>query len=248
MPVCPVRSEPAHRSEMISQLLFGEKCTLIESIEGWEKVKAKYDGYEGWVQSGQLTTIDEHKYNKKDNLITQKLVDDVDFNGYNMLIPMGCSLSAFGNAVAPWNKNSVKFKGEFWDTEKAKFSEKTIRQLAYKFLNTAYLWGGKSIFGIDCSGFVQTVYKFFGKYLPRDSYLQAEEGETIDFLQAAKCGDLAFFDNSEGKIVHVGMLLHSNEIIHSSTKVRIDKIDDHGIVNKDTQKRTHQLRIIKRFF
>lgn len=248
VPVCPVRKDPAHRSEMISQLLFGEKCILMESVDGWEKVQAKYDGYEGWVQSGQVTVIDEHKFNKKDNLLTEGLVNEIDFNGYNMMIPIGCSLSAFNSGLTPWNKNSVKYKGEFWDIENVKFSGKAIRQFSFRFLNTSYLWGGKSVYGIDCSGFVQTVYKFFGKYIPRDSSQQAEEGETIDFLQSAKCGDLAFFDNEDGKIVHVGMLLNSDEIIHSSTKVRIDKIDNHGIVNRDTNKRTHHLRIIKRFF
>ncbi len=248
VPVCHVRKEPSHRSEMISQLLFGEKCILLELNGDWANVRSKYEGYEGWVQRGQITAIDEHKYKKKDNLLTLELVNEIDFNGYNMLIPMGCSLSAFNNGLTPWNKNSVKFKGETWDTEKAEFSEKAIRQLSYKFLNTSYLWGGKSVFGIDCSGFVQSVFKFFGKQIPRDSYRQAEEGDTVDFLQSVRCGDLAFFDNAEGRIVHVGMLLNSNEIIHSSTKVRIDKIDNQGIVNRDTNERTHQLRIIKRFF
>lgn len=249
VPVAPMRIEPSHRSEMVSQLLFGEKVTLIEpNLDGWLKVKAKYDDYEGWIQKAQSIIIDEHKYNKPDHLITADWVNEIDFNGYKMYIPMGCSLSAFGAGITPWNKNTVKFKGKMWNTEEVEFSEKFFKQTAYRFLNTPYLWGGKSVFGIDCSGFVQTVLKLFNIQVPRDSSFQAGFGENVDFLQSAKCGDIAFFDNVEGKIIHVGILLNSNEIVHSSGKVRLDKIDSEGIINQETKERTHKLRIIKRFF
>ena len=115
-------------------------------------------------------------------------------------------------------------------------------------LHTAYVWGGRSAFGIDCSGFTQLVFKSFGIVLFRDAYQQATQGEVVGFLQEAKTGDLAFFDNAEGRITHVGMLINEHEIIHASGKVRIDRIDSQGIVNVDTNERTHQLRIIKRYF
>lgn len=249
VPVAPLRREPSHKSEMISQLLFGEKVILIETGgDGWQLVQGKFDHYKGWIQKEQLLPIDEHKFNKADKLLTADWVSEIDFNGYNMYIPIGCSLSAFGNGLTPWNKNTVKFKGNTWNTTEVEFSEKILKQTAYKFLNTPYLWGGKSVFGIDCSGYTQTICRFFNVTIPRDAYQQAELGETVDFLQEAECGDLAFFDNEEGKIVHVGILLNSNEIIHASSKVRIDKIDSQGIINRDTKERTHQLRIIKRYF
>jgi cell wall-associated NlpC family hydrolase len=127
------------------------------------------------------------------------------------------------------------------------FNERNIKEKANTFLDTPYLWGGKSKCGIDCSGFCQQVFKIFGIVLPRDSYLQAELGEVVGFLEEARCGDLAFFDNEEGRITHVGILLGNNEIIHSSGKVRIDRIDHQGIINAETGVRTHRLRIIKSY-
>jgi cell wall-associated NlpC family hydrolase len=161
---------------------------------------------------------------------------------------MGSSLSAFRNGIAFWRKNSVHFKGKVWDPEGVKITTKLIKQIAFKYLNTSYLWGGKSVFGIDCSGYAQMTYKFLNKQIPRDAWQQAEKGEAVNFLQEAKCGDLAFFDNEDGRITHVGILLSDNEIIHSSGKVRIDKIDTQGILNLETRQRTHKLRIIKRYF
>lgn len=127
------------------------------------------------------------------------------------------------------------------------FNAESIHQVARKYLDVPYLWGGKSLFGIDCSGFCQQVFKQFGVKLPRDAYQQAELGEVVGFLQEVTCGDLAFFDNEEGKITHVGLMLSIHEIIHASGKVRIDKIDHQGIINSETGVRTHQLRIIKRY-
>ena len=164
------------------------------------------------------------------------------------MVPMGSSLSAFQNGRAFWRKNSVNFKGKVWNPEEVKITPKLVKQLAFKFLNTSYLWGGKSVFGIDCSGFSQMLYKFLNVRLPRDAWQQAEEGEVVNFLQEAKCGDLAFFDNEENHIIHVGILLNDHEIIHASGKVRLDKIDNEGILNLATKQRTHKLRIIKRHF
>ncbi len=249
VPVSPLRSEPSHKSEMVSQQLFGEKSIVIEEGDAyWSRVRLKYDGYEGWCQPSHLAEIDEEHYVNIDKDITAAWVNEVDYNGHRMNIPLGSSLSAFKNGKAFWRKNSVHFKGEVWNPEEIKITPKLIKQVAYKFLNTPYLWGGKSVFGIDCSGFAQMTYKFMNKQLPRDAWQQAETGEVVNFLQQARCGDLAFFDNDEGHIIHVGILLNQNEVIHSSGKVRIDKIDTQGILNLETKLRTHKLRIIKRYF
>jgi cell wall-associated NlpC family hydrolase len=150
------------------------------------------------------------------------------------------------NGLALWRKNQVRYKGKIWDPGGAATDPKAILQLTFKFLNTPYLWGGRSVFGIDCSGFTQMIFKFLGVSLLRDAYLQAGQGEPVGFLEETRTGDLAFFDNEEGRITHVGILLNSHEIIHSSGKVRIDKIDNMGILQSETFQRTHHLRVIKR--
>jgi cell wall-associated NlpC family hydrolase len=234
---------------MVSQQLFGEKSIVLQTTpDHWVKIALKYDGYEGWVQQSHLAEIDEEHFLKVDKDLTAEWINEVDYNGHNMFVPMGSSLSAFKNGKAFWRKNSVHFKGKVWNPDEVKITPKLVKQIAYKYLNTSYLWGGKSVFGIDCSGYSQMVYKFLNKHLPRDAWQQAEKGVVVNFLQEAHCGDLAFFDNNEQKITHVGILLSDHEIIHSSGKVRIDKIDTQGIMNLETKERTHQLRIIKRYF
>jgi cell wall-associated NlpC family hydrolase len=233
---------------MVSQQLFGEKSFVIEKKGDWVKIQLRFDGYQGWVQQSHVVPIDEDIFNKNDKGLTQEWINEVDYNGHIMYVPMGSAVSAFKNGMAFWRKNSVHFKGKTWEPEEVKINAKLIKQIAFKFLNTSYLWGGKSVFGIDCSGYTQMVYKFLNYSLPRDAWQQAEQGAAVNFLQEAHCGDLAFFDNEEGRITHVGILLNENEIIHSAGKVRIDKIDTEGILNLETKQRTHKLRIIKRYF
>ena len=117
---------------------------------------------------------------------------------------------------------------------------------ALHYLNSPYLWGGKSPFGIDCSGFVQCVYQLHGIQLPRDAYLQAAHGETLGFIDESEPGDLAFFDNNEGKITHVGIIMPDYHIIHAFGQVRIDRLDQTGIFNSLQNTHTHKLRVIKK--
>ena len=117
---------------------------------------------------------------------------------------------------------------------------------AYMYLNAPYLWGGKTLFGIDCSGFTQMVYKLNGYKLLRDASQQASQGEVLSFIEESEPGDLAFFDNEEGKIIHVGIMLENNYIIHASGKVRIDRLDHLGIYNAELNRHTHRLRVIKK--
>jgi len=248
VPVAPVRIEPDHRSEMTSQLLFGECCIItVTEKDGWIKIVNQADAYTGWCRQSHFQEIDDTQYYAEGTKLTADWVNEIDFNGHMMQVPFGSSLKGMKNGHASWRKNTIHYSGNVWDPVEAKHDAKTIRQLAYKFLNTSYLWGGRSVFGTDCSGFTQSVYAALHIALLRDARQQAEQGELVGFLQQAHCGDLAFFDDDAGDIIHVGILLNAGEIIHASGKVRIDKIDNQGIIDSDTHQRTQKLRIIKRY-
>ncbi|MEO6253874.1 MAG: C40 family peptidase [Ferruginibacter sp.] len=248
VPVAPLRIEPDHRSEMVSQLLFGECCIItITEKKGWIKIVNKLDAYTGWCRQSHFQEIADTQYYLEDNDLAGDWVSEIDYNGHMMMIPLGSSLTGMKNGYVSWRKNTIHFTGNVWDPAKAEQDSKTIKQLAFKFLNSSYLWGGRSVFGIDCSGFTQAVYKFLNIYLLRDAKQQATQGELVGFLQQAQCGDLAFFDDAEGNIIHVGILLDPHEIIHAAGKVKIDKIDSQGIIEADTGQRTQRLRIIKRY-
>jgi len=249
VPVAPLRAEPAHKSEMISQLLLAEAGQVLEETKDFVKLQCIHDGYEGWCQRSQLVFTDEWTVGTQSNTYTTGWMNTLSINEVMANVPMGTPVIDTTNAqriaaVLRINYQLVKT----WDASTAVPDPKLIHQRATQFLSTPYLWGGRSVFGVDCSGFTQMVFRFFNIPLLRDAYLQATQGEAIGFLQEARCGDLAFFDNAEGRITHVGILLNAHEIIHSSGHVRIDKIDNAGILNTDTGARTHQLRIIKRYF
>ncbi|WP_109699632.1 C40 family peptidase [Chitinophaga deserti] len=246
VPVMPLRAEPSHRSEMISQAVFGE-CLETESItaDGWVKVKMQYDGYEGWVTQSHLETIPQSLYDSAATHVVTGWQATLQLNGRPVRVPYG-SLLKMGEGT--WGKVSVAGNEGISPFKVVPAPRNAWEGIAMEYLNTAYLWGGKTVFGTDCSGFTQTVYKILGIPLFRDAYQQAGQGETVNLLQEVLPGDLAFFDNPEGRITHVGILLNDQQIIHASGKVRIDPVDNQGIVNADTGERTHQLRIIKRLF
>jgi gamma-D-glutamyl-L-lysine dipeptidyl-peptidase len=249
VPVGPLRAEPSHKSEMVSQLLFGEAGIFLEEAKDFIKVKCLYDGYEGWCQRSQLAGGVGFEPEPAHNILVSDWTDKVSINGVTAHVSMGSPVITPAHTDITFGPYRISYLvASPWNTLTAQPTPEAIQARASRYLNTPYIWGGRSVFGIDCSGFVQQVYRFFNYRLLRDAREQVNQGEGIGFLQEARCGDLAFFDDEEGQITHVGMLLNDREIIHASGKVRIDKIDNAGIVNTDTQLRTHKLRIIKRFF
>lgn len=249
VPVAPLRDAASHKSEMISQLLWGACVEIMETVPGgWVQVKNQYDEYTGWATAAHLEPIDEVLFRTPPTWYFPGWVNRVTMNGQPMQVPFGCLVKSSDNKATQWGNITVKFEDTLLPyTNIAVADVAALKQAAMQFLNTGYLWGGVSVFGIDCSGFTQNVFKLSGIPLWRDAYQQATQGHLVDFLQEARLGDLAFFDNEEGRITHVGILLNDHEIIHSSGKVRIDPIDNQGIINADTGLRTHQLRIIKRY-
>lgn len=249
--VVPMRTEPSHRTEMVSQLLFGEIAEITDyyltGAGSFTKIKCLYDGYEGWCQSSQLVVLDSAIQTQLEIILTADFTNTLLLNGTEMRVPFGASLGLFNNRQWNIGKFNFKYQGTIAKPNADLFTPDYIKHIAHTYLHTPYLWGGRTVFGIDCSGFSQQVYCFFNKYLPRDAYQQVLLGEVVGFLQEVVCGDLAFFDNEDGRITHVGIMLSPNKIIHASGKVRIDGIDSMGIIHSETGERTHRLRVVKRY-
>lgn len=240
-----LRSEPSDKSEMISQLIFGDFVRIIERYRTWLKVEVLYDNYEGWVDFKQIEIVsDEFCRSNLNNMNIVLKNGSILFNetkNQEVVSVMGSTIPDKGNGFFFINNEKYIYKNEDIFT-----GGMGIEQIASKYLNSPYFWGGKSPFGIDCSGFTQMVFKFFGILLKRDSLQQAKQGIPVDFLSEVLQGDLAFFDNDEGNIIHVGIVLSDNKIIHASGRVKIDTIDHEGIYSDELKKYTHKLRFIKR--
>ena len=227
--VAAIRAEQSHQSEMTSQLLYGETVEILQNKGKFLKVKMHFDGYEGWIDSQQIAEISDDYFNERKTELVANTVQMYNTSQGPILLSMGSEV------------NSEKTDPVFLNLE-------TISATANQFLNVPYLWSGRSFFGIDCSGFVQLIYKAHGISLPREAQQQSEIGEVLSFVEESKPGDLAFFEDEEGRICHVGMMLADHEIIHASGKVRIDSLDSTGIFNKELNKHTHKLRFLRSVF
>lgn len=238
--IVPVRAEANDRSEMVTQLLYGDSLKILEKRKKWSRIRIHFDGYEGWVDNKQFLEISKEDYQELNNHSLQLSSDLANFitseEEQLILIPIGANVS-----VTDFLKHS-------FDGHKISGSlpKKAIIETALLYLNTPYLWGGKTPFGIDCSGFTQMVYKLCGHSLKRDASEQAGQGDALSFIEESEPGDLAFFDNEEGAIVHVGIIMEDNYIIHAHGHVRIDRLDHSGIFNYEKRMHTHKLRVIKR--
>ena len=243
--IIPLRAEPSDRSEIVSQVLFGEHFEVLLVDKQWSRIKLHFDNYEGWVDTKQYQIISENSYKQlsKDAIIlSSDLVEYVSTpNNILIPIPLGASLSFLNHSEI--NTENFDFEGLRVSGVKSKMD---IINTAFLYLNAPYLWGGKTPFGIDCSGFTQMVYKLNGYTLLRDASQQSTQGEALSFIEESETGDLAFFDNEEGNIIHVGIIMDNNYIIHASGKVRIDRLDHLGIYNAELNKHTHRLRVIKK--
>ncbi|MXN89652.1 hydrolase Nlp/P60 [Flavobacterium sp. Sd200] len=243
--IVPLRLEPSDRSEMTSQVLFGEHFKILEQTEKWSRIEMGFDNYTGWIDNKQFRSITDAEYNQLQEsapVLNADLIECIATpNNSLMSIPIGSSITFLDTP-------SLNPEGYVFEGLKASgvTSKQNIVQTAFMYLNAPYLWGGRTPFGIDCSGMVQLVYKLNGYNLLRDAYQQATQGEALSFIEESEPGDLAFFDNDEGRIIHVGIIMEDNHIIHAHGKVRIDRLDHLGIYNVDSGRHTHKLRVIKK--
>lgn len=240
-----VRANPSETAELVTQIVFGETYNNLKEEENWVQIETINDKYTGWIDKKLVVTLsnqEKDKLEKTNKLITTKALSFIKnkLNESTMPIVAGSEIystseneMAIGDSKYAFNKNDL-------------IANTSIDDFAKQFVNAPYLWGGKSYLGIDCSGLMQIIYKSQGILLPRDASEQAKIGNNISFTHEAKTGDLAFFDNADGNIIHVGMFLNEKTIIHASGWVRIDPIDHQGIYKSEESKYSHRLRIIKR--
>jgi cell wall-associated NlpC family hydrolase len=252
VPVMPLRKEPNHKAEQTTQILFGERVEIMEvNSKDWAYIHNAWDGYEGWCKRSQLTMLTKKEFRKPVKYLAATHTDRVVLPDSNIWLPIGSELYGYKGGKMMVVGEAGKYKGKLLKVKELKPGCGEMKNAAMQYLHAPYQWGGKSIMGIDCSGLTQMAYRFCNVPIPRDASQQANEGELVDFLQHARCGDLAFFDNSDGKIVHVGLLLDSQTIIHATDtagKVVIDRIDQAGIISKLLKARTHNLRFVKRIY
>ncbi len=248
MSVVPIRFGSSDTSEMVSQLLFGEVYEVISKKAKWIKIKCTLDGYEGWISKNQHTEITEaaHGRAKKSTDFSLELVMEAMATNFFIPILIGSTIPEYDGISFQLNGKKFTYSGQVINSKETTSTAELLTKVAKKYLYAPYLWGGRSPFGIDCSGFVQVVYKMLGFQLERDAKKQVNQGEVVNLINEAQPGDLAFFENTSKKIVHVGILLENQEIIHASGRVRIDKIDHQGIYNQELGTYTHKLRVIKR--
>ncbi|MEM9075432.1 MAG: C40 family peptidase [Bacteroidota bacterium] len=245
--ICPqsivaIRSAPDDGSEMVSQLLYGEHFRILEARKKWSRIRMAFDNCEGWVANLQILQIDEDAYLKINEAEFANYATDVIShvcpNGNSIIQPI-----VLGSVLINSESFTTNFEG---DSTCGIRDKSSLIDTALLYLKAPYLKGGKTPFGIDCSGFTQMVYRINGYQLFRDAEQQSKQGDALSFIEESEPGDLAFFDNKESIIDHVGIILKDNYVIHVHGEVRIDRLDHTGIFNTDKRQYSHQLRVIKK--
>ena len=246
--IVPIRSDHADGSEIMTQMLFGDTFEVLDTYKQWKYIKTTYDQYEGWIDEKVVLSLskdDFKRINAQDKFFTTDIVSEVIFpKSGRFLLPMGSVLPDFDpeKLTLKMGEETGVLMGNFTT---GKHSKSQILEWAFTYLNSPYLWGGKTHFGLDCSGLTQMAYKIGGYDLLRNAKDQATQGVTIK-LSEAEPGDLAFFTNDKGKVIHVGFLLGDGTIFHSHGNAHIDPVDEKGIWSNKFQRYSHRLSEVKR--
>ncbi len=249
--VVPLRAEPNHRSEQVSQILFGDTVMVLEWGQEWSHVRCTWDGYEGWCRTSQLQVLEAAETLPHTRYLVAGKMQYMMHEQWSFPVSIGSSLPGYNNQELVWGSKLFRYFEPLHDLEQVQVNDTVIPMLAYSFMDVPYLWGGRSVFGIDCSGMSQLVFKMMGISILRDAWQQAEQGQKVAHVAETRCGDLAFFHNAKGRVNHVGIMLSNNTIIHATDtagRVVVDKLDAQGIISARTGEHTHNLTTIQRYF
>ncbi len=243
-----ITREPSNKSETVNEILFGEMADILTVRKNWALIRTEWDDYEGWIDVRQLIPInpDDAALFREDFSCVLDMACEAAHETHFLTATMGASLPLFDGLNFRLGSERYTFSGRAWNGARTQPTAERLIRLARRYLYAPYRWGGRSIFGIDCSGFTQIVYKIMGVRLKRDSSQQVKQGYEIGFVEETQTGDLAFFENEKGDIVHVGIVLPDAQIIHASGRVRIDRLDHYGIFNDERNEYSHKLRTIRR--
>lgn len=247
--IVPVRSTPSDKSEMVSQLLFGELLEVLEvKNKQWSKVRCHFDNFVGWVATNQIKAITPSEFEAYQSNFAYclELMQAVMAEHHYLPITLGAQLPNFDGMRFNIENNSYTFSGQAVFPADIESNAEFVLKIARRYLFAPYLWGGRSPMGIDSAGFIQVVFKIAGFVLPRETSEQVFSGKAVDFIEESLPGDIAFFENRSGRITHTGIIMPDHKIIHAYGCVRIDKLDHYGIFDESVSKYTHKLRVIKR--
>ena len=243
--MAPVRQSPKDSSEQVTQLLLGEAIQVLSVRRNWSFVQLMWDGYRGWIDTKQWQRILPSQLDDASSLALDTWTD-ANSGQHAIPVPRGATLPHYDGLRFRLGDTAYQYSGQAINAREVPITRDLLIKVARRYLYAPYLWGGRSPFGIDCSGFTQMVYKYFGVRLRRDASQQVGQGTAIDFMHQAQPGDLAFFDNDKQRITHVGMVLDDGYIIHAHGWVRIDRLDHQGIYNEDSRRYTHNFRVLRR--
>jgi hypothetical protein len=248
----PVRADASDKAELVTELLFGDCYTVLLTQGNWLHIESAADKYLGWIDYKQHTPVTTEYFEAwlaQDHPRALDLVQVVSDADMRVPIMVGSRLPFFDGMTLKVGDKCLFYNGAATNPMQPMTAERQVmllRKLGQLYLRAPYVWGGKNVFGIDCSGLTQQLFGLLGVQLPRDAYQQIALGEPVDFVMQTRPGDLAFFENAEGRIVHVGIVLDEGLILHAHGEVRLDPLDHHGIFNTSRQKYSHKLRLIKR--
>jgi len=253
----PVRKEASDPSEMITQLLFGDLIHVLESHKQWRKIRILDDGYEGWIDHKMIEPIVDEWQSEIDSwkfIFDPTVSTRSSFKGQlsKLHLTLGCRIPV----PQDWESQPAivvkagDFRAHLSPKNLCAYTKperKSVLENGMRYLGSPYLWGGKSLWGIDCSGLTQMVFKLSElPSLKRDAWQQADQGKAISWSEKQP-GDLAFFTNAKGKVIHVGILLEEGKILHASGRVRVDSLTEKGIIHAENGELTHQLSSLRSY-